>query len=210
MKSKTSFLPTKVLVYDTETTGLPKDYKAPHTDVDNWPRLVQLSFQLLSIQTPESEPQLIRELDFIIKPDGFEIPKESSNIHGITQEIANEKGVTIKRALKYFVESLQECDYVVAHNVEFDRKIVGAEFVRMGIKPNCSSRESICTKELGTDLCKIPNPYSWGGQYKWPSLQELHKHLFGVGFEDAHNSKVDVEATVKCFFEMVKTGWIEL
>ena len=34
------------LIFDTETTGLPKSWNAPITDTDNWPRCIQIAWQL--------------------------------------------------------------------------------------------------------------------------------------------------------------------
>ena len=93
---------------------------------------------------------------------------------------------------------------IVGHNIAFDKKIIGAELIRLGQKDIMDSKESICTMEASTDYCKIPGSYG----YKWPKLQELHKKLFGCEFEDAHNSMSDVAATLKCFKEMKKLGWI--
>jgi hypothetical protein len=55
-----------------------------------------------------------------------------------------------------------------------------------------------------TDFCALPGYYG----YKWPTLQELHKKLFGRGFEDAHDAYIDVSVTVKCFFELKILGKI--
>ena len=85
------------LFFDTETTGLPKKYDAPSSDLDNWScRLVQLPW----IMKDENQT-LLSQGDFIIKPEGFEIPKESSNVHGITTEIALEKGKDLKKVREF-------------------------------------------------------------------------------------------------------------
>ncbi|MEI7596758.1 MAG: 3'-5' exonuclease [Bacteroidota bacterium] len=116
------------LFFDTETTGLPKNWKAPVTDTNNWPRLVQLAWLVYN-----EKGELIDAQDFIIKPDGFTIPAEASRVHGINTQRALEEGVELTEVLVKFNEHISNMPYLVAHNMSFDEKIVGAEFVRTQI-----------------------------------------------------------------------------
>lgn len=192
---------SKILVFDTETTGLPVDYKAPLTAIHNWPRVVSLG---MALQIEGSELQTYR---CIVKPDGFTVPKAASDIHGITHEQAMDEGISIERALQAFEFWLNGCDVLVAHNMSYDRSVLGCEFYRMGRTPIFSpTMERICTKASTTDYCAIPNKYPWGDPYKWPSLSELHIHLFGEDFEGAHDALDDVMATLRCFNELRKRG----
>ena len=75
------------LFFDTETTGLPQRWNAPVTDVDNWPRLVQLAWIMC-----DDKGNVIEERSDIIKPEGFSIPVEASRVHGITTIKAQEEG----------------------------------------------------------------------------------------------------------------------
>lgn len=185
------------LFFDTETTGTPKNHKAPSSDIENWPRLVQLAW-ILSDQNGNR----INTGNYIIKPEDFVIPVASSNVHGITTQKAKENGVLIKLALDNFLKVFNKASCVVGHNVEFDKKIVGAELVRLGMKDILDTKFSYCTMQTSIDLCKIPSSYAYG--YKYPKLQELHKKLFGNEFDDAHNAMSDIEATEKCFWELKK------
>ena len=187
------------LFFDTETTGLPRNWYAPVEDLDNWPRLVQLAWVLFK------DGIKIESTDLIIKPEGFEIPIESSNIHGITTEIASKQGVFLHEALSRFRDLIEKADFLVAHNISFDEMIIGAEFLREKMKNSLAGKQKICTKEISTDFCAIPGTNGKIG-YKWPKLSELHKKLFGNEFEDSHNALADVEATAKCFWEMKKLG----
>ena len=192
----------KFIFFDTETTGLPDDFDAPITDVDNWPRIVQISWIMTDDQN-----NLIKEKDFIIKPEGYEIPYESSEIHGITTEKAMTVGLPMKDVMTTFVNDVKSCDVVVGHNVEFDINVSRCEAFRLGWSNPFKGKQVICTMLESTAFCAIPG---WYGDYKWPRLQELHKALFGCYFEDAHNSKADIEATARCFWELVRKGIIEL
>lgn len=186
------------LFFDTETTGLPKDWSA---SADQFPRLVQLAWLRY-----DRNGLLTHECDFIIKPDGFVISDEASNIHGITTEIAFAKGLKLKDVLNLFKTYLDENKYIIGHNLSFDRKIVRGEFIRKGIEYDSSEKVKICTMHASTKYCKIEGTRG----YKWPKLQELHKVLFGEEFEDAHNAMSDVKATAKCFWELKRLGVIKI
>ena len=187
------------LFFDTETAGLPRDYNAPTHILRNWPRLVQLSWI-----TTDEDCNVLSENDFIIYPDGFTIPTDAAHLNGITTSIAKEKGWPLEEVIDKFMEDFNAATTIVGHNIDFDKKIIGAELIRLGQKDIMDSKESICTMEASTDYCKIPGSYG----YKWPKLQELHKKLFGCEFENAHNSMSDVTATLKCFKEMRRIGLI--
>ncbi|MCH2228366.1 MAG: 3'-5' exonuclease [Candidatus Caenarcaniphilales bacterium] len=181
------------LFFDTETTGLPKNWKAPINQLSNWPRLVQIAW----ISTDEEAHEL-ECFDSIIKPEGFKIPEEVSKIHGITTDYALEVGQPLTDILIKFSNTAKKNDFLVAHNLSFDEKIIGAEFLRAKLQCNLSKKTKICTKQSSTNFCKIPGNYG----YKWPTLSELYKILFNKTFAEAHNAVADVEACMKCFFEL--------
>lgn len=184
------------LVFDTETTGLPKKWDAPLTDLDNWPRMVQIAWILY-----DSDGNEIESASHIIKPVGFEIPYDAQKVHGISTVRALAEGEELSTVLWEFVEAINKAKFLVAHNISFDEKIVGAEFIRENIIfNNMDNVKKLCTKELSTDYCKLPGPYG----YKWPNLSELHLTLFRTHFEEAHNAETDVRACARCFFELKK------
>lgn len=185
------------LFFDTETTGLPKNWKAPVTDLNNWPRLVQLAWLLY-----DSRDQEIKRANRIIIPEGFTIPTEASNVHGISTERAHEEGIELSEALNEFSQTLNEADFLIAHNISFDQVIIGAEFLRKDIKSRLVDIPKICTMKTTTNICEIPGKYG----FKWPNLTELHQHLFQKGFDGAHDALADVKACADCFFELKKTG----
>lgn len=184
------------LIFDTETTGLPQNYKAPLTDFDNWPRLVQIAWQL-----HEPNGKLVAAKNLIVKPEGFTIPYNSAQIHGITTERALAEGHDLKEVLAEFKEDIDRATSGVGHNVEFDYNIVGAEYLRAELKNELEDLTPLDTKLVATNFCAIPG--GRGGQFKWPTLTELHTKLFGVPFGDAHDAAYDVDATAKCFFGLI-------
>lgn len=115
------------LIFDTETTGLPRDYNAPLTNFDNWPRMVQLAWQM-----HDYTGQLVEAQNFIIRPDGFTIPFNSEKIHGISTQMAMERGKPIAEVLEKFRDAIERSTHIAGHNIEFDLKIAGSEFLRNG------------------------------------------------------------------------------
>jgi len=189
------------LFFDTETTGLPKSRNAPVSDLNNWPRLVQIAW----LQCNQSGKEIVKQ-SYIIKPDNFEIPQDVIKIHGITNEKANKLGIPLQKALSEFSTLLINSSLLIAHNIDFDEKVVGSELMRTKIKNNLSSITKVCTQKTTTDFCKIPCHYG----YKWPSLMELHQKLFNNSFDKAHDALSDVSACAKCFFELKKRNIIKL
>lgn len=183
-----------LLFFDTETTGIPNNWNAPASQIDNWPRMVQLAWMQYDIQG-----NLILKRNHIIKPDGYTIPNEAAAIHGITTEYALENGSDIKFVLSEFTEVVNASNLLIAHNIDFDEKIIGAEYIRIGLKSNINKIQRLCTMKTTTNFCKIPGKYG----YKWPTLLELHRYLFDSDFTDAHEASVDVKICAKCYFELV-------
>ncbi len=187
------------LIFDTETTGLPKKYTAPISDTDNWPRCVQIAWQL-----HDDMGKLIEHQDYLVKPEGFNIPYDAERIHGISTELAENEGVLLAEILEKFNEALSKTKFIVGQNLGFDVNIMGCEFHRMGVASPMSSLPILdtCTEVTAT-LLRLPG--GRGGKFKLPTLTELHQYLFEVPFNEAHNATADVEATTRCFFELIRT-----
>ena len=190
------------LIFDTETTGLPKRWKAPLTDSENWPRCIQIAWQIHDIKGT-----LIRHEDYLISPDGFTIPFDSEKIHGISTALAENQGTPLAEVLNKFHTALNEVEFVVGHNVSFDRNIMGAEYLRSGLEDVFEQKAVIdtCTEETAR-LCQIKG--GRGGKFKLPTLSELYYFLFQERFEDAHNATADVEATTRALFELLRKEFI--
>jgi len=194
-----------ILFYDTETTGKPLKYKAPVIDLSNWPRLVQLAWIIA-----DKEGNVLKKKSVIIKPDGFSIPADAVAVHGITTERAQREGLPLKDVLEEFATDLSLAEHVVGHNIDFDQHVVGAELCRLGMDFNAlMDKPCTCTMKTTTNFCAIPNPNTYFGGYKWPSLQELYHKLFNRDFEGAHDALADITATKECFFELKRRGIIK-
>ncbi|MGB1992519.1 MAG: DNA polymerase III subunit alpha, partial [Flavobacteriaceae bacterium] len=186
------------LIFDTETTGLPANWDAPLSDSDNWPRCVQIAWQLHA-----SDGHMISHDDFIVIPDGFDIPFESEKVHGISTDLATRDGVAIQQVVESFIEVVDKAEFLVGHNLKFDLNIMGAELLRLG-KENILTTKSIldtCTEDTAA-MCQLPG--GRGGKFKLPTLNELYAFLFNETFDEAHNATADVEATTRAFLELLR------
>ncbi|WP_395045959.1 DNA polymerase III subunit alpha [Flavobacterium sp.] len=186
------------LIFDTETTGLPRSWSAPITDTDNWPRCIQIAWQL-----HDEMGNLIEHQDYLVKPEGFNIPYDAERIHGISTELAMEQGVSLQEVLEKFNIALSKTKFIVGQNVGFDVNIMGCEFHRANMGSDMVKMPVLdtCT-EVTASLLKLPG--GRGGRFKLPTLTELHQYLFKVPFSEAHNATADVEATTRCFLELIK------
>ena len=186
------------LIFDTETTGLPKRWDAPITDVNNWPRCIQIAWQL-----HDAFGKIIDHQDYLVKPDGFNIPYDAERIHGISTELAEAEGVRLSEVLEKFNLALSQTQFIVGQNLGFDVNIMGCEFHRLGTDSPLSSLPALdtCT-EVTASLLQLPG--GRGGKFKLPTLTELHSYLFQTPFAEAHNATADVEATSRCFFELIR------
>jgi len=185
------------LIFDTETTGLPKRDNAPVSEVDNWPRVVQIAWQLHN-----DSGDIAEHHNLLIQPDGFEIPYAAEKIHGISTEKATRFGLPLEEALNQFDKSVSKSTVLIGHNISFDMNALGAEFIRKGVTTTFLEKKQVCTMRSSTELMKLPG--GRGGKYKPPKLMELYEFLFEEQFMEAHNAAADVEATARCFFELLR------
>jgi len=182
----------RVLVFDTETTGLPKNRNVPAmNEQNNWPHIVSISWMVLEDDIPVSSRS------FIVKPNGWTIPYDSEKIHGISNYKAQSEGYDLEYVIDVFTKEYY--DIMVAHNLEFDENVLvnaiywdlaRKEFRGFPIKKYCSMN-------LTRNLCRIPslNPQF----YKSPKLSELYTYVFGEKpiMENLHSSMYDVELLVR-------------
>ena len=186
------------LIFDTETTGLPKNWNAPISDTENWPRCIQIAWQL-----HDDMGRLVEHQDYLVQPEGFNIPFDAEKIHGISTELAAQDGVPMQEVLEKFNAAMAKAKFIVGQNVGFDVNIMGAEFYRANVDNPLQELPVLdtCTEHTA-QLCQIPG--GRGGKFKLPTLTELHEYLFGEPFAEAHNATADVEATTRCFLELVR------
>jgi len=187
------------LFFDTETADLPRRWDAPYTDTRNWPRVVQIAWILCG-----SAEEAVEAESHLIQPDGFTISPGAYQQHGISTEYALEHGEPLRPVLDKFVADVTTARALVAHNIDFDTNVIGAELVRAGMDNRLPAKRRRCTMKESADFCRLPGKYG----YKWPTLTELHEILFGSPFDGAHDATADCRACMNSFFELMKRGAI--
>ena len=174
--------------------------------VDNWPRIIQLAWRLIS---PKGE--VVAERCTRIQPDGWEVPYEPFWVEkGITTMLCAMEGEPIMDALLCFMDACMEAQVIIAHNIGFDLPVISAEIHRTCLNVEIIKLRPFCTMTATTSLVQLPNPNAYYGGYKWPKLIELHEWLFGCEFDGAHDAMADVDATARCFMELQKRGLITI
>jgi len=194
-----------VLFFDTETTGLPAKGAKYDADFMEFPHMVSLAWSLNG-----------QEYEYIIKPNGYVIPQEVTEIHGISHDYAMEHGINVELVLRAFFQDAIEADFVCAHNIYFDVSIIKASVLRSLGKEYYDLYAEIAldkAKRIDTMMKTIKFVgalYANGKPGKFPKLEELYQKLFPNETFNAHNALEDVRALVRCLPELVRLGIIEL
>jgi len=185
----------KLLVFDTETTGLPEK-GAKINELNRWPYIIQLSYILY-----DTENNYVLDIrDSIIKlQKNIKIDSVSENIHKISMDISQEKGIDIKNILTSLSSVINNCDIIIGHNINFDKNIVSVELARNNMNNIFQNKNFYCTMRGSKNICKIPININGKDMYKYPKLVELYKFYFNHEPENLHNSMYDVLVTLRCF-----------
>mgnify|MGYP002626722780 FL=1 len=161
----------KFVFIDTETTGLPRDMNASPYEVEQWPRIVQISWIIA-----DSNKKVFQKRDYIIRPEGFIIPHKAVKVHGIDTNKAMREGYLINQVLNTFIADCDGVDYVVCYNVEFDEKVVDAELIRAGLPLIMEDMKSICVMRHHAVFANFGD----GARDHYPSLSDLYRVICKV------------------------------
>lgn len=208
----------KIIIFDTETTGLPKSRQSLVTNTEEWPHIVQFSYIIYDMSINKLE--IVS--DHIIKLAAeIDIPEDSCKIHGITKEFSNKNGILIKDCINQFMKDITDCQMLIAHNLEFDMNMLIVELIRMNrdaelleddesMELNNSNYEKItniekyCTMKETEKKCNIKAVSKTGKEYtKYPTLGELHYYLFRSYPKNLHNSLNDILICLRCYYQLI-------
>lgn len=191
------------LIFDTETTGLPVFnetgfYRFPnykHLNKYNPARLVSISWILAN-----DKMELVKHVYHVIRPLDFTIDNSSKavEIHGITSEIAEEQGVPWHTMYDEFIQDLNQCHTIVAHNIQFDVSIMLSEMYRYNKENGIATfieKNRMCTMKMGKAAMN---------QTKSPKLSALYEYLYNKPLENAHNASYDTLYCYKSFAKMMQ------
>jgi DNA polymerase III epsilon subunit-like protein len=204
-----------VLVFDTETTGLPKTKLINENTILDWPHIVQLSYIIYDTE----DNKIIKISDSIINiPDNIALSKESIAIHGVDRNKMTELGKSIRDVISEFLTDINFIDLIVGHNIEFDINMIIVEIYRCMLNNDNSDTKEInlpivvqlqymnkfCTMKNSMKLCDIKKTnINTGKEYlKYPSLTETYNKLFGIKPNNMHNSLNDIYACLRCFYKL--------
>lgn len=210
-----------ILAYDTETTGLWKNGLGIEHEAQ--PKICSISAILIN-ETSDNTFEVVDSFDLIVKPDGWviappvlptlgitaeeakaqKIRVSASDIHGITQEIAEEQGVPLFEAMKRFNELAQRADALLAHNESYDNLVV-RHALKLLKRTIPLPERRICTMMMSKDYCRLP-PNFPGGDWKWPKLEEAYKIVFDRDLVNAHSSLADITQSVELYQELKRRG----
>lgn len=187
-----------ILVFDVETTGLiPK-----HTlDTDKMPYIIQLSFVLFNAKTL----QIIKKYNSYIKIKNIIIEDKIIELTGITNSICENRGISIIDAITELYNAYINCHCIIAHNLNFDRKMIEIEMIRNKLTYPIFRNNIIplyCTMMESINICNITVDGKNGKFKKFPKLVELYNQLFRYIPDNLHNSMVDVIVCLRCFLKI--------
>lgn len=194
------FVPVKILVFDTETTGF-INKKDPN--LENQPYIIQFAGILWELENG-NYTELERK-DILINP-GIPIPFWASQVHHL-YDIDVKNAPKMQETLEEIMNFIAQADVLIGHNIEYDEDMLLLELTRHEKKHLYTPDQVVCTMKSSVDFCAIQGN---GERFKYPKLWELHKKLFGEYFHWAHDAMVDVEATLRCFLELEKQEVITL
>lgn len=215
----------KCLVFDTETTGKIENIKNEDgTTSTIIPRLIQLGYVVYDTRNPKEAKifdQLIDITDDIVIQPGAEA------VHKISKEMiasaSSDKKMSIESAIDNFMKDVESCDYIVAHNIMFDKNVLTNEINLLAegqLKTNSltffetfDDKNWICTMKPNINVCKMETPKQseWNKKlqnqgrepkyFKFPKLSETYNFYFGYDpIGDAlHNAIIDVILCLRVF-----------
>ncbi len=195
----------RVLIFDTETNGLPKQYKTSYTDVGNWPVILQIAWTILDLPTKRN----ITSSNYLIKPIGDFVWDESAErIHKISLSQVQTYGCPFSEILKKWKKDIYCVDIIIAHNLQFDKNVFFAECIRAGVEPItmwCSNE--MCSMLSTVNVCKLKSTSVYAtpeDPYKWPKLIELYQYLFPdhENPSNLHDAATDVQCLSECILEL--------
>lgn len=188
-----------LLGFDCETSGLPKPSLDPNDPAQ--PHLVQLGAKLY-----DRDWKIVGRQTVLIRPEGWEIEPDALAVHGIPTHRCQRYGIRLDSALLTFRDLVEDAARIVAHNAQFDRKVITTAIQRAGGEGLWWAKKAaalFCTMEAATEVCQLPGEYG----LKFPSLEEAIALLLpGQDYPIKHDADADIDAAIAVYRELVRRG----
>lgn len=191
---------SRILFLDTETAGIPENLDTHITNIDNWPRIVQMAWIIC-----DNSREIVISKNYFTQKNSFRSKRNALDNQGANSEYVKETIQPINIILADFCKDLSSVNLIVGHNIEYDIKILGSELHRVGYENYLSIISSICTMNASINYCLFETDKG----LRFPKLQELHTKLFSIPFVNAHDAYSDTLATYKCFWKLIDLGYID-
>ena len=194
-----------VLFFDSESTGVPQRNADWKTDYEEFPHIVQLAWMIGN-----------KVESHIIRPDGWVVPEEAAEIHGITTERALAEGEPFALVVDMFIADCLDAGLVCAHNIYFDTSIIKANILRELGREYYDANDVESALFKGKRIDTMRPTMKWvdaraaNGRLKFPKLEELYSRCFPGETFPAHDALEDVKALARCLPVVVENGLVEL
>jgi DNA polymerase III epsilon subunit-like protein len=240
----------KICVFDTETTDVPpqlpgKDWNEKSANdakllqyddtfqtasmwkqmLPQWPSIIQLSYIIYDTENPENSKIFNK---YVKIPENVVISESSIAIHHITREKISqeptEKKALISEVVAEFMHDIMDPNVVtvVGHNVQFDRKMIISELLRLGTNSDTEKKQLeflmnnknfTCTMDATAPICNIQMAINYKDKktgedkvfykVKSPRLIETYQYYFGYepSGETLHDALIDVILCLRVFMK---------
>lgn len=196
------------LIADTETTGFFNEAHPPGSPIQ--PHICQLGAQLCT-----EEGRVVMEMNMLLKPHHWGVPKEAEAVHGISTALCEQYGLGAVTVMKLFSQMVKRAKGLVCHRAFFDRGMIHTELIRVEAANELLwfiELPTFCTMEGNIKIMNLPPTEKMlragRNNPKTPNLQDAHEFYCGTKFDDAHDAMADVNATRRVFFAMKKLGHV--
>lgn len=208
----------RILFFDTETNGLPANRWIPPSQYTFWPHILQIAWEMWDIQG--NTAALVTKTSLLLRPEADMLwSEEAAKIHGLTLPLLRQLGVPASQALQWFADDARTADQIIAHNLDFDKKVVWAALARTGLPtlhpPSWWPAAEVCSMLVTMDICRIPAKPTAKcpvpkDPYKWPRLAEVWSWLWPDRPlpPNLHDAGADVRCLATCWFELVQRGYV--
>lgn len=192
------------LLIDTETSGLP-DYKRP-ADAPGQPRMAEFAGILI-----DADGEVESEYQRYIKPEGWSMTPEATEINGITDEMLHAEGVPVAEVLDFYAQHIQAGRMIIAYGAQFDCKVMRAELRIAGRDDLFKHTRNVCLMRQARPFAKIIGReiIKAGGNNKgWPKLTDLANFLGAIYEPDQlHGALMDARLATVCYRLMLDQGF---